>query len=284
MEHRILDSHLHYGQWGRHEMQGSLVSPFVNHDFDTAEKLAMHLDRTRTEQCVLVPIYSPDTRLAYRLNSEILSVADSLPGRIIPGLWVDPSPSSKRRLFEALELARNRKVRVLKTSPQTWEGECTPDPATWNSGFANSIDMILDHARDNQCVVQIHTGSGKSRIQLIEKLIQYAGKDIRFHLVHMGNTASGHFYLIPRLRSWLDDGYKIACDTSWARGFGVRWLIDLADCDSTLRRAIMFASDEPWSTFESEIEKVTSSIRDRSELLIDILWANAYSWYVRRDR
>jgi predicted TIM-barrel fold metal-dependent hydrolase len=180
-------------------------------------------------------------------------------------------------------MARKKNVRVLKTSPPTWETEYSPDPDSWDSSFEESISMILDFARNTRCVIQIHTGSKKSQICLIERLVRYAGPEVRFHLVHMGNTASGHFYLIPRLKDWLEEGLNVVCDTSCAGGFAVRWLFDLAAKNKILRKSIVFASDEPWGIFQSELAKVVDAAKGNSKLLEAVLWKNASRIYCSQE-
>jgi predicted TIM-barrel fold metal-dependent hydrolase len=279
MDLKIFDAHMHVGHWGSHVINGRAVSPFEKRKLDSADKVLAYMERSNIARAVIVPMYSPDQQQAYQINRLVLEIAKRAPDKFIPGLWVDPSPAVQELLDATLEIAQEHDVRVLKASAQTWEAQYSPDPASWDESFGDAMTKILAYVRNTESVIQIHTGSKKSRVHLIEKLIQYAGPEVRFHLVHMGNTASGHFYLIPRLKEWLGEGLDVVCDTAWARGFAVRWLFDLAAESPLLSKSILFASDEPWGIFQSELAKVLDAAEDHAELLKAVLWANATRVY-----
>jgi len=267
------------GHWGSHVINGRNINPFTKREMDSADKVLAYLEKSQIERALVVPIYSPDHQQAYRINTLVLETAKRAPNKIVRGLWVDPSPEVRELSHATIEMAQENGVRVLKTSAQTWGAQYSPDPASWDESFRDSMTIILDYARNTGSVMQIHTGSKKSRIYLIEKLVRHAGSGVLFHLVHMGNTASGHFYLVPRLREWLEEGLNVVCDTAWARGFAVRWLIDLAADSPLLSKSIMFASDEPWGIFQSELTKVVDAAAGPPELLKAVLWTNASRVY-----
>ena len=233
---------------------------------------------------MIVPIYTRKQEEAFLLNEFVLQVAKEMPHQIIPGFWVDPSPPMHEHLGSALKLADTHNIMVLKTSPETWDSDYSPNPNTWDSSFRNNIGSILDYAKAKKATIQIHTGSGKSDVRLIDKLIHYAGKDVSFHLVHLGNTINGHFYLLSNLSQWVQDGYQVLADTALARGFAVRWLSDLADQDSILQHSIMFASDEPWGSFPSEFAKIIDATDGKAELRDAMLWFNAKRIYLDHDK
>jgi predicted TIM-barrel fold metal-dependent hydrolase len=260
-------------------IHGRCVTPFCGRELDSLQKILASLDEREVERAVLVPSYSPEGSVAYATNKMILDVARKAPGVVIPGLWVDPSPRVGHLLSDTLVMARENNVRVLKTSAAAWERQYSPDPASWDPTVEGAMAVILDYVRDASGVLQIHSGSGKSDVRLIEKLIRYAGSGVRFHVVHMGNSAGGHFYLVPRLAEWLNDGLDVVCDTSWARGFAVRWIFEKAGSDPLLRACILFASDEPWGVFRSELAKVVDAALGDPVLLEAVLWDNAYSVY-----
>jgi len=272
---------MHIGRWGPQLIYGRSIEPFRGRELDSPEKILASLDRNRAERAVLVPIYSPDRNYAYHLNSLVLETAKRAPERIIPGLWIDPSPSMGDHLDTTLKMAQDNNVYVLKTASQTWEADYSPDPATWDSAFKSLMERILTYAKNTDAIIQMHTGSGKSDIQVIEKLIRYAGPGITFHLVHMGHTVDGQFYLIPRLKEWRESGLHVVCDTSWSGGFAVRWLFDLAADSCILRDAIMFASDEPWSIFQAEYAKIMDAAQGNEKLLDAVLWSNSARIYNR---
>lgn len=281
MERRIFDSHVHIGYWGTQSINDRNITPFHGRELDSPDKVLAYLDKWQIEKAVLLPIYSPDRNHAYGLNSLVLATSKWMPDRIIPGFWIDPSPSMRDRLDTTLKMAQDNGIRVLKTASQTWETAYSPDPVTWDSAFADTMNSVLDYAGKYRAIIQMHTGSGKSDIRIIEKLIRYASPNVTFHLVHMGHTVDGQFYLVPRLKEWRASGLDVVCDTSWSGGFAVRWLFDLAAEDGILRDAIMFASDEPWGLFQAELSKVADAAIGKQELLDAVLWSNAARVYCR---
>ena len=248
---------------------------------DTPEKVIAFLDKSHIERAVVVPVYSLEKERAFTINSLVLETAKKAPDRVVPGLWVDPSPKEREHLQATLRAAKDNGVYVLKTASQTWDSGYSPDPSTWDSAFHESMSMLLNFLRTTGSIIQMHTGSGKSDIRLIEKLILYAGPEVCFHLVHMGGNVNGHFYLIPRLLEWREKGLNVICDTSWAGGYAVRWIMDLARNNPTLRKCILFASDEPWGIFKSELAKVVDATEGKLDLLRDVLWKNAHQIYSR---
>lgn len=281
---KIFDAHMHVGSWGSHMVRGRDIAPFEGREIDSTAKVLAYLARHRIERAVVVPIYSPDQQQAYRINTLVLESARRAPDKIVPGLWVDPSPRLSELLGATLEVAERNNIRVLKMSTPTWAADYSPDPTSWDESFRDSMTAILDYAKQTSSVIQIHTGSEKSKIGLIEKLIRNTGSAVCFHLVHMGNTVGGHFYLVPRLAEWLAEGLNVVCDTSLARGFAVRWLFDLATQNPILRKSIMFASDEPWGIFRAEISKVLDAASEEPELLRDVLWTNASRVYSQWEK
>lgn len=276
---RIFDSHVHVGRWGQQTIYGKLIDPFKGREIDSFEKAKAFLRNHHVRRVVLVPVYSPDPSAAFKINPAIVQCAQQSKETIIPGFWVDPSPGVQHLLNDAIKLAAEKKIRVLKTSPDAWADPYSPDPSTWDHPFTIGVNMILGFLRDNRGIFQIHTGSGKSNIQIIEKFIRYAGSEITFHLVHMGRTAGGHFYLLPRIVEWLSEGIDVVCDTSGAWGFALRWVIQEANKSPELAERILFASDEPWGIFESEIGKILHAAENDPKTVQKFLWENANRVY-----
>jgi len=110
-------------------------------------------------------------------------------------------------------------------------------------------------------------------------MARIAGPEITLHLVHMGNNTSEQFYLIPRLEEWISDGLNIVCDTSWSCGFALRWALNEALTKTEYANRILFASDEPWSIFESELSKVIYAANSNMEIINKIIWGNANRVY-----
>jgi predicted TIM-barrel fold metal-dependent hydrolase len=276
---KVFDTHVHLGKWGSHIVHEKKISPLAGHEIDSFSKLIAYMEKSQIERVVAIPMYLPDQEQTYRINSLVIECAKRAPEKIVPGLWVNPSKETQDCLYNTLEMARVNNVHVLKTTAETWGADYSPDPVTWDSTFTESMTMILNYAKNTESVIQIHTGSGKSDIRLIEKLIRFAGPKVIFHLVHMGNTTGGHFYLVARLKEWLEEGLSIVCDTALARGFAVRWLFESAKDNPILCKSMLFASDEPWGVFQSELVKVIDAARGDLDLLDAVVWKNATRIY-----
>ena len=70
------------------------------------------------------------------------------------------------------------------------------------------------------------------------------------------------------------EGYKVYTDTSWAVGFGARWLLTEIEKQGVGGDRVFFGSDEPWSDFDSEYWKL-NGVRDISQELKDrVFWRN----------
>ena len=54
----------------------------------------------------------------------------------------------------------------------------------------------------------------------------------------------------------MKDGYKVYTDTSWAIGFGARWLLVEIEKQGIGGDRVLFGSDEPWSDFMGEYWKI----------------------------
>ena len=87
-------------------------------------------------------------------------------------------------------------------------------------------------------------------------MVEAYGKRCKIHLVHFGGGVSGHIKLVPKFLEWVKDGYKVYTDTSWAIGFGARWLLVEIEKQGIGGDRVLFGSDEPWSDFMSEYWKI----------------------------
>jgi len=256
---QVIDAHCHFGKFGPRLIMGRTIDPFLGRDLANSQALMDYLRKHGILSAVLVPMYTPDDpKHPFSLNMATLRCARQTQGVVLPGFWVDPSPGVRNELMTAIKEAEQHKVRILKMSPDVWEGDYSPDPASWDRALASGLGQIMEYAASTCCVLQVHTGSGKSDVRLVEKLIRWAPPGIAFHLVHMGGTTGGHFYLVPRLSEWAAEGLNVYCDTSLARAFAVQWLLRNAADTGTIADRILFASDEPWGVFETEVSKVTA--------------------------
>ena len=113
---------------------------------------------------------------------------------------------------------------------------------------------------------------GNSDINNFIPLVEKYGKRCKIYLVHFGGGVSGHIKLVPKFLQWVRDGYKVYTDTSWAVGFGARWLLTEIEKQGVGGDRVFFGSDEPWSDFDSEYWKL-NGVRDISQELKDrVFW------------
>ena len=62
-----------------------------------------------------------------------------------------------------------------------------------------------------------------------------------------------------KLLDWVEEGYRVYCDTTWTIGFGARWLMTEIEQRGVGEDRVLFASDEPWSDFWSEYWKINGA-------------------------
>ena len=175
------------------------------------------------------------------------------------------------------------RIKVIKMSPDAWDSNLSPNPATWDKKTEMFMDRFISLAIENKLVIHFHTGmkrSDPSNYKLFMDKYGSSGAAIQF--VHMGNLPGGHFKFIPMFIEWLKLGYNAYCDISWSRGFGPRWMIsELKNHNLDISR-VLFASDEPWGDYPSEVAKVMN-LRLEEHEIHDILYQNAYNLYVNQQ-
>jgi hypothetical protein len=104
--------------------------------------------------------------------------------------------------------------------------------------------------------------------------VEEYGKRCKIYLVHFGGGVSGHIRLVPKFLQWVQDGYKVYTDTSWAIGFGARWLLTEIEKTGVGGDRVFFGSDEPWSDFMSEYWKINGIRGISQELKERVFWRN----------
>jgi uncharacterized protein len=100
--------------------------------------------------------------------------------------------------------------------------------------------------------------------------------------VHFGGGVSGHIRLVPRFLDWVEQGYRVYTDTTWAVGFGVRWLLTEIERRGVGADRVLFASDEPWGDFWREYYKIAGQPVSE-ELKNRILHQNFEDLYGTKD-
>ncbi len=251
----VFDAHTHIGEWGAWEMAGNRVDPFTD-PITSRDALAAQMERHGVNRQVVMPHYHPDRSLTYTGNHLAVDLA-RLDG-VVAAIFA--TPDDPHRLDDIRDLATDPDVRALKTSADAWD-DGSYDPSTWTTDQEEMMAELLRLARQHDLPVHCHTGSDASDPRALFALIDRY-PDVTYHCVHMGGTAAGHFAFVPRFCDRLD--LDVYADTSWARGFGVRWLVrELRERDALDR--LMFASDEPWGDRPGELATVRGLDLDRDE-------------------
>src|SRR5207249_1930960 len=141
----------------------------------------------------------------------------------LAAIWVSFLPRNAEMTRKALAYARESRVVALKT---TFLLGGNPDPSTWDEETQKLADECFDVCEQHDLVFHFHTSpGGNSDITKFIPLVEMYGKRCKIYLVHFGGGVSGHIRLVPKFLQWAQEGYKVYTDTSWAVGFGARWLL-----------------------------------------------------------
>jgi predicted TIM-barrel fold metal-dependent hydrolase len=196
--------------------------------------------------------------------------------RLVGGLWVSFLPQNKEMTLKTLERAGESGVVALKT---TFLLGGNPDPSTWDDETRSIAEACFDAVEQHDLVFHFHTSAGgTSDINNFVPLVEEFGKRVKIYLVHFGGGVSGHIKLVPQFLDWVEEGYKVYCDTTWTIGFGARWLMTEIERRGVGEDRVLFASDEPWSDFWSEYYKIQGApVSD--ELKQRILYRNYEDLY-----
>ena len=214
---RVVDAHSHIGTmqaWKYYDLKEP-VNPTV-YDFPRAKDYLSHLDGLGVERGLVLPNYGvPIQEHAFSLHPLILdSVAND--DRLVGGLWVSILPQNKERTLETLQHAGEAGIVALKT---TFLLGGNPDPNTWDDDTRELAEACFDAAERHDLVFHFHTSAGgNSDINNFIPLVEKYGKRIKIYLVHFGGGVSGHIKLVPRFLDWVEQGYRVYCDTTWTIG------------------------------------------------------------------
>ena len=192
----------------------------------------------------------------FSLNELVLeSVGRS--DRLKGGLWVSFLPPNREMTMTALGQLTAPGIVALKT---TFLLGGNPDPGTWDAETRELAEACFAAAEQHDLVFHFHTSAGgTSDINNFVPLIEEFGKRVKIHIVHFGGGVSGHIKLVPQFLTWVEQGYKVYTDTTWAIGFGARWLLTEIERRGVGEDRLLFASDEPWSDFWGEYHKVAGA-------------------------
>jgi uncharacterized protein len=278
---RVIDAHTHIGElepWAFYNLEEP-VRPTV-YDFATRDDyLKNHLDRYGIERSIVISNYGvPRQEQPFELNDVVLDAASSN-DRISAAVWVSFLPQNAELTEKALELTAEGSVVALKS---TFLLGGNPDPSTWDDETRRLADACFDAAAEHDLVFHFHTSpGGASDINNYVPLVERYGKRNKIHLVHFGGGVSGHIKLVPQFLKWVEEGYKVYTDTTWAVGFGPRFLLTEIERTGVGADRVLFASDEPWSDFWGEFWKVNGQPVSE-ELKERVFWRNFDELYGSR--
>jgi uncharacterized protein len=255
---RVIDAHSHIGTmdaWAFYNLKEP-VKPTV-YEFADAKDYLTHLDGVGVERGLVLPNYGiPVQGQAFSLNDLVLESVTS-EERLVGGLWVSILPQNKELTLKALERAGERGIVALKT---TFLLGGNPDPNTWDDETRELAEACFAAAEQHDLVFHFHTSAGgASDINNFVPLVERYGKRVKIYLVHFGGGVSGHIKLVPQFLDWVEQGYKVYCDTTWSIGFGARWLMTEIEKRGVGEDRVLFASDEPWSDFWGEYWKINGA-------------------------
>lgn len=256
---QVIDAHSHIGElapWKFYNL-AEPVKPTVYDYASTDDYLRDHLDLRGIERGLVLPNYGiPVQSQPFSLNELVLeSVGRS--ERLKGGLWVSFLPANREMTMGALEQVTAPGVVALKT---TFLLGGNPDPGSWDAATREVAEACFATAEQHDLVFHFHTSAGgTSDINNFVPLIEEFGKRVKIHLVHFGGGVSGHIKLVPQFLTWVEQGYKIYTDTTWAIGFGTRWLLTEIERRGVGEDRLLFASDEPWSDFWGEYYKIVGA-------------------------
>ncbi|HTF41232.1 MAG TPA: amidohydrolase family protein [Propionibacteriaceae bacterium] len=274
---RVIDAHSHIGEmdaWAFYNLKEP-VKPTV-YEFADAGAYLGHLDGLGVERGLILPNYGiPVQSQPFSLNDLVLDSVQNN-DRLVGGLWVSFLPQNKQMTLKSLERAGEAGIVALKT---TFLLGGNPDPNTWDDETKEIAEACIAAVDEHDLTFHFHTSAGgTSDINNFIPLVEKYGKRIKIYLVHFGGGVSGHIKLVPQFLDWVEEGYRVYCDTTWTIGFGARWLMTEIERRGVGEDRVLFASDEPWSDFWSEYWKINGApVSD--ELKQRILYQNFEQLY-----
>jgi uncharacterized protein len=229
------------------------VKPTV-YEFPTTQSYLQHMDELGVERALVLSNYGiPVQQQPFSLNDLVLDSVKSS-DRLRVGLWVSFLPQNKEMTLQALKHAGEEGIVALKT---TFLLGGNPNPESWDDETTEIAEACFRAAEEHDLVFHFHTSpGGSSDLNNYIPLVERYGKRAKMYLVHFGGGVSGHIRLVPRFLDWVEQGYKVYTDVTWAVGFGVRWLLTEIERRGVGHDRVLFASDEPWSDFWGEYYKI----------------------------
>jgi len=229
------------------------VYDFAGYD----DYIKSHLDLRGLERGLILPNYGiPVQEQPFSLNDLVLD-AVGRDDRLQGGLWVSFLPANRDMTMRTLEKVGESRIVAIKT---TFLLGGNPNPETWDAETREIAEACFNAAEEHDLVFHFHTSAGgSSDINNFIPLIEEFGKRVKIYIVHFGGGVSGHIKLVPQFLDWVEQGYKVYADTTWAIGFGARWLLTEIEKRGVGQDRVLFASDEPWSDFWGEYYKIAAA-------------------------
>lgn len=277
---KVFDAHSHIGELAAYKFYDlkEPVKPTVIEYPSMSSFITEHMDDYGIDRAMVISNYGvPDSAQPFSLNPLVIDSVHNA-DRLVGAIWVSGLLKDKERTEEALKHVKEKGIVALKTTCLLGG---TSNPKEWDQPTREIWDKIMNAAEENDLVFHFHTSpGGGSDISNAIELVKEYGKRVKIHLVHMGGGVSGHIKFVPKFFELVQEGYKVYTDTSWAIGFGPRWLFDEVEKTGIGADNLLFASDIPWSDFPSEYWKIEGA-KISEELKNKIFWENAQKLYER---
>jgi uncharacterized protein len=276
---KVFDIHTHIGFMEGFKYYGlpEPVNPTIFTDDDRQAKLDV-MNGLGVERAVVLSNYGiPVPTQPFELNSVVCdAVVGQSDKRLIGGIWFSPMLKMKEQNEAAMKLASEDNIKILKATcllGGTW------NPEEWDAETAAMWNTIVDTAEKYDHVMMLHTSpGGGSDVSNCIKFIRKFGHRVKVHVAHAGGGVSGHIKFVPEFFKMIKEGYKVYTDTSWAVGFGPRYLFDEMEKQGVGEDRVLFGSDEPWSDFWSEYYKL-EGLGLSEDLKNKIFWDNGEKLY-----
>lgn len=276
---QVFDAHTHIGEMRPHAYYDlpKPVNPTVI-EYRSAREYMRHMDDYGITRGLVISNYGvPDSSQPFTLNPVVLESVQK-GDRLVGAIWVSALPKDGERTEEALRHAGERGIVALKATCLLGGSY---KPGDWDEQAKGLWEKIVASAEAHNLVLHIHTSpGGGSDISNAIEFVKAYGRRIKIHLVHLGGGVSGHIKLVPRFVELVREGYQVYTDTTWAVGFGSRWLLAELEKDGTAAERLIFASDTPWGDFPSEYWKIEGA-EVSEELKRKVFWENAQKLYGR---
>jgi len=288
------DAHFHLGAWGERLVGDDRVEPIGarthSHDgivgyrygveHDTVAALRGYLEQAGFSGGVVMPNYIPQDP-AYSLgtlNDLAVHAAEEIPG-LRAAVFSSPLDGEWEHAERALERhAGNPSVRAIKFTSNRW-APASLDPATWTGELRDRMEKAIEIAMRESLVLHFHSGPPNCMPHQFDGLVREYGKDVDIQLVHAGENVDGALQLVPYFARWVDEGYRVWCDTSLTPGFLIPWMAREAEERGVdILSRVMFATDAPWGNPWAEAAKIRDAAIDAADVE-RILSGNARSLY-----